>query len=238
MKRLILILTAILLFCCATTVVGDDELIRQGSKGEAVVRIQMRLFDLGYYTYKPTGSFQTVTRSAVVSYQVASGIMSDGTIGPESMNALFSRSAKRVDFHAEIPLTFTAQGEITQKGKAIPWSALKNTMIPEKAYRFRNASTGEELRLVYQGGEGHAEMTVPATYPDKQQTEAMLVKWLGSTDSFYKCAVLMELDGQWIAASMQWDGESRACVYFTGSVSNVCGLSDTEHAANIRKATN
>ena len=237
MNRAILILTAILLLCTIPVVKADDDLIKQGSKGETVVRIQMRLFDLGFYTYKPTGSFQTVTRSAVVAYQIASGIMSDGTIGPESMQALFSHTAKRQDFHAEIPLTFTAQGTITQKGKSISWNAVKTAMIPENSYRIRNAATAEDAVLVYNGGEGHAELSLPTAQKDRQQMQSMLTKWLGSSNSFYKCAVLLEIGGQWIAASLQWDGAEHACLYLKDSVSHVCGLTDVEHDANIRRAS-
>ena len=238
MKRLILFLLALLMFCSFGTVFGDEgELILQGSTGEDVVRIQMRLFDLGFYTYKPTGSYQTVTKSAVVAYQVASGIMSDGSIGSESMHALFSRGAKRIDYHAEIPLTYTAQGAITQKGNATPWTTLKDKLTPDVPCRFRNAASGEEAILVFSSGEGHAEMTLPSTFAERKQTVAALEKWLGSTNSFYKCAVLMELDGQWIAASMQWDGAEHVCVYFTGSTSHVLNFPDVEHDANIRKVS-
>ena len=65
----------------------------------------------------------------------------------------------------------------------------------------------------------------------------MLSSWLGTTDSFYKCAVLLELDGQWIAASIQWNGADRVCLYAKDSVSHVLGLRDAEHEANVRKAS-
>ena len=109
MKRTIAILLILCLLLTIGTSIGEEEQpMKQGDKGEEVVRVQTRLFDLGFYTYKPTGSFQTVTRSAVVAYQVAAGIMSDGTVGAETMNLLFDRSAKRVEFHAQIPLTVSA----------------------------------------------------------------------------------------------------------------------------------
>ena len=238
MKRVLLFLIAFAMLCFAGIGVGDaTEPIRQGAKGEEIVRIQMRLFDLGFYTYKPTGSFQTVTRSAVVAYQAASGIMSDGSIGEETLQTLFSRGAKRVDFHAEIPLTYTAQGAITQKGNPVTWDMLKGTLAPETPYHVRNAATGEEIVLFYTGGENHAEMIPPRTYQENRQSVDLLTKWLGSSDSFYKCAVLFELDGQWIAASMQWDGAEHVCLYFKDSRSHVQNLPDAEHDANIKKVT-
>ena len=236
MKRMLLLLLACVMLLSAGTGAAD-ELMQQGAKGEEVVRIQTRLFDLGFYTYKPTGSYQTVTRSAVVAYQAASGIMSDGSIGDETMRALFSRAAKRVDFHAEVPLTFIAQGAITQKGNAMTWDELKPRLAEGATYTVRNAATGEDVSLVFSSGENHAELTLPTAANDRQRASNLLAKWLGESNSFYKCAVLLELDGQWIAASIQWDGISHVCLYVTGSRSNVLGFSDTEHDANIRKVT-
>jgi len=237
MKRILPILLVLLLLPVFGVSAGDEgKLMLQGDKGEEVVRIQTRLFDLGYYTYKPTGSFRTVTKTAVVSYQAASGLMSDGSVGQETLTALFSRSAKRVDFHAAIPLTFTAQGAISEKGNPIPWNVVRPKLTEGEMYRVRNAATGEEMKLVYESGENHADMKAPIRQTEYQYTRAMLNKWLGETNSFYKCAVLFELDGQWIAASMQWNGENRICIYFKGSLSHVLNLPDIEHNANIQKA--
>jgi hypothetical protein len=237
MKRAIVILLILcLLFSFGTSVGEEEQPMKQGDKGEEVVRVQTRLFDLGFYTYKPTGSFQTVTRSAVVAYQVASGIMSDGSIGAETMQLLFDRNAKRVEFHAQIPLTFTAQGAITQKGSAVSWNEIKPKLVPGEKYRVINAATGEDVTLVFDSGESHAEFRLPVYAYERSPVVRMLNKWLGETNSFYKCAVLLELDGQRIAASMQWNGESRVCVYFRDSLSHVLGFTDIEHEMNIKKA--
>ncbi len=238
MKRIIpLLLVLLLLPVFSGSADGEGKLILQGDKGEEVVRIQARLFDLGYYTYKPTGSYQTVTRSAVVAYQVASGLMSDGSVGQETLQALFSRNATRVPYHAEIPLTYTAQGAITQKGRAVPWNEIREKLVAGESYVIRNASTGDEIKLVFNGGENHAELSVPTLYYEKNAAVAGLAKWLGTANSFYKCAVLFSLDGQWIAASLQWNGSDHACLYFTGSLSHVLGLPDAEHDANVKKAS-
>lgn len=239
MKRIIPLLLVLLLLPLFGTAADDgDQLMQQGDKGEEVVRIQTRLFDLGYYTYKPTGSFQTVTKNAVISYQVSCGLMSDGSIGPETMLSLFVRGAKRIDFHAEIPLSFTAQGEITQKGDPVPWNTVREKLTENVLYRVRNAATGEEAMLQFVSGENHAEMKPSSrTVPENRAAVAMLTSWLGSSNSFYKCAVLLEVDEQWIAASMQWDGEQRVCVYFKDSLSHVLGFPDAEHEANVKKAS-
>lgn len=238
MKRFLALVFVFCLLVAVRAGVGDEaELMQQGAKGEAVTRVQMRLSDLGFYTYKPTGSFQTVTKSAVVAYQAASGIMSDGSIGEETLRALFSRGAKRAEFHAEIPLTYTAQGAIAQKGDPVSWDVVKTKLTAGESYTLSNAATGESVTLVFESGEGHAELTLPIGIAARGSAVSTLARWLGSTNSFYKCAVLFELDGQRIAASMQWDGQDRVCVYFKDSVSHVLSLPDAEHAANIKKVS-
>lgn len=237
MKRLIpFLLILLLLPVFGVRADGEGELMVQGDEGEEVVRIQTRLFDLGYYTYKPTGSFRTVTKSAVVSYQVAAGLMSDGSVGRETLSTLFSKGAPRVPFRAEIPLRFTAQGMIVQRGSVIPWSVVREQLVPGESYSIRNAATGEDVTLVFDGGENHAELSLPAPYTEQRTAVNMLTSWLGDTNSFYKCAVLLERNGQWIAASLQWNGTDRACLYCSGSLSHVQNLPDVEHEANIKKA--
>ena len=236
MKRILPILLVLLLLPVFTVSAGEEgKLITQGETGEEVVRIQARLFDLGYYTYKPTGSFQTVTKSAVMTYQASNGLMNDGSVGEETINELFSRSAKRVDFHAEIPLSFTAQGTIAQKGNRTPWEDVLPKLEKTKEYRIRNAETAEDIKLSFSSGTKHAEMRLPAAEKEKENASAMLTKWLGSTNSFYKSGVLFNLEGKWIAASIQWNGKDRICVYFKNSVSHVLNLPDAEHEANIEK---
>ena len=237
MKRLTVILLILCLFLSFGTSGGEEnEPMKQGDKGEEVVRVQMRLFDLGFYTYKPTGSYQTVTRSAVVAYQVASGIMSDGTVGAETMQTLFGRNAKRIEFHAQIPLTYTAQGQITEKGDAVLWSDVKPKLVEGEKYVIRNAATGETVTMVFSGGENHAEFSLPVYAYERTPVVKLLNKWLGETNSFYKCAVLLELDGQRIAASIQWNGADRVCLYVQGSLSHVLGFPDIEHETNVKKA--
>lgn len=64
-----------------------NALISYGSTGEMVVRIQLRLRELGYFNYKPTGNFQSMTVEATKKFQQnqtdAAGfpIIADGTVG-------------------------------------------------------------------------------------------------------------------------------------------------------------
>ena len=238
MKRILPILLILLLIPFFGVQADEsNKIIQQGDKGEEIVRIQTRLFDLGYYSYKPTGSYRTVTRTAVVDYQAASGLMSDGSVGAETMDALFSRGAKRVEFHAYVPLSFSAQGSIAQRGNPIVWKDVQPKLKAGESYRIKNAATGEEAILLFVSGESHAEMDLPLQIQDRTAALTMLTNWLGNSNSFYKCAILFDLDGQWVSASIQWNGVSHACIYFSGSLSHVLNLPDLEHEVNIRKVS-
>lgn len=236
MKRWYGTLTVLLLgmFLLGQVSVGETELLQTGSQGEEVVRVQQRLFDLGYYFYKPDGSYEAGTRTAVIAYKTAAGILGDSSIGGETLDALYQSTAVRAPFHAVLSLSYTAQGTIQYRGEARAWNDVRARLTPDVSYTVRNAATGETCQLLFVSGVHHAVMRVADTWLSK----SMMQKWLGTDNSQYKCAVLLDLDGQWIAASMQWDGEQIARLYFSGSTSDVYALPDVEHAANIKKASN
>ena len=60
MKRALMLLLALICLCVGTAALAEErkrETVTLGVKGQLVVRIQQRLMDLGYYAYKPTGSY-------------------------------------------------------------------------------------------------------------------------------------------------------------------------------------
>lgn len=71
-----------------------EPVIRNGSAGEQVVKLQTRLQELGYYTDTVDGQFGAGTRTAVISFQEAHGLIADGIFGPASSDILYSDEAK------------------------------------------------------------------------------------------------------------------------------------------------
>lgn len=238
-RRFVFYLLVIFLLAAAYSAADEAfEIIRQGSKGEPVVRIQERLIDLGYYTYKTTGSYQTVTRSAVIQYQVASGLMSDGTIGLETYQNLFERTAVRAPFHATVPLTYTMPSTTQLRGTAQRWEVVKEHLSSGTSYVIKSAATGESVTLYFSGGENHAEFIMPSRNGTvNMQIWSTMEKWLGTGNSYYKYPVIIEIGDQSVAASIQWDGEYSVCLYTTGSTSHVFNLPDPDHEAMIRIAS-
>lgn len=70
-------------------------LIRTGNAGEHVKKIQLRLLELGFYTGNLDGQFGPETKNAIIWFQQQHNINSDGIIGPESYNTLFSDKAEK-----------------------------------------------------------------------------------------------------------------------------------------------
>ena len=62
--------------------------LKVGSKGAAVLALQQRLTELGYWNGKADGKFGGTTQQAVLAIQKAAGIGRDGTVGPKTQKAL------------------------------------------------------------------------------------------------------------------------------------------------------
>ena len=59
-----------------------------GSKGKAVVAMQLALIEKGFLKGKADGDFGPGTKRAVVAYQRSAGLMTDGVVGPRVLASL------------------------------------------------------------------------------------------------------------------------------------------------------
>jgi peptidoglycan hydrolase-like protein with peptidoglycan-binding domain len=66
----------------------------EGSQGPPVRSLQQRLRALGYYQGQITGNFDAATKDAVIRFQQASGLRSDGVVGPRTFTALGQASPR------------------------------------------------------------------------------------------------------------------------------------------------
>ena len=235
MKRMLILLLVVACLCIGATALAEEkerETVTLGTKGQLVVRIQQRLADLGYYAYKPTGSYQAVTRRAALAYERAANARQDGRLTPEEQDELFSGSATRAPYAANIALSFTAQNSYFQvTGELWDWNEVKKELAAEETYTLTNCATGESCRMIFQDGENHAHMTPANPMTDGQ----MLKKWLGESNSYYKIAVIVTVGEKRVAASLQYDNTT-AHVYFQGSTSHVLDMADVEHDRLVRRA--
>ena len=84
-------------------------LLKQGSRGEEVTRLQQELMDRGYFTHwRTTGYFGIKTRASVINFQKAMGLVPDGIVGPKTNAALYGDTATV----SRAALTQQARGDI------------------------------------------------------------------------------------------------------------------------------
>jgi hypothetical protein len=65
------------------------------SVGEYVIRLQMRLRELGYFNYRATGMYYGMTQKAVKTFQEQNELSADGQAGEITYNKLFTLEALR-----------------------------------------------------------------------------------------------------------------------------------------------
>ena len=68
--------------------------LQNGSRGDEVLKLQTRLHELGYYQGELDGQFGAGTQEAVVAFQKADGLDTDGLAGAETQRVLYSEEAK------------------------------------------------------------------------------------------------------------------------------------------------
>ena len=79
MLALVLLVSCVALFLISTT--ADAAVIKQGSSGETVRKIQTKLKNWGYYTGSVDGIFGSKTLAAVKYFQRKNGLVVDGIVG-------------------------------------------------------------------------------------------------------------------------------------------------------------
>lgn len=223
-----------------------NQTVGQGSVGEMVVRVQLRLRELGYLNFKPTGNFLGMTVSATIAFQqsqtdLGGFVSADGTVGPQTQNILFSARAVRaaIPAHISMPIGPALKGTPTVKGQLVSWNKVREMLRENTSYTVTDYNTGKTFSLTYLGGEGHAE--VECTTPE--DTDVFLSVF-GGVYNYSKRPVVVKIDGQSVAASLfgcphgdsslsdnNMDGHT--CLYFDDSYSHVGHVSDIEHQKQV-----
>lgn len=96
--------------------------LANGSQGEMVIQLQLRLQQLGFYTGTVDGQFGNGTKNAVLIFQKQHGLEADGVAGQQTMAMLYSSAAQYIVITPtpdpyqvaaeEIPLLVNAQNKL------------------------------------------------------------------------------------------------------------------------------
>lgn len=107
--------------------IPSNEVLRAGKRGEAVLKLQQALKELGYDIDAPDGRFGEETRRAVIAFQIRNDIRADGVVGPATFRAITSGEALSPgDEEGPPPLTVSDKLEILD--------ALGNILRSHKRY--------------------------------------------------------------------------------------------------------
>ena len=230
---------------------NNNGIVDHRETGELVAVVQTRLRELGYFHFKSTGNYQSMTRNAVIEFQKlqqdesGNPFIADGTIGEQSKQALFSTEAVRATIPAEVhmPIGPSANGSQTQSGALTPWEEVKASLTVGSTYTLIDYNTGTTFKMVYTSGENHAEMECASP-----NDTTLFKEVFGGEFNYSKRPMLLSLPSGLVACSLQGqphgedtvsqnDMDGHACLFFDQSKSHVGMLSDIEHNNNVLTAS-
>ena len=88
LKRLILMLSILLVVLLASEGISAAAALRRGDRGDDVISLQKKLKNWGYYNGTVDGVFGGKTEEAVISFQRKNGLTADGVVGANTAKAL------------------------------------------------------------------------------------------------------------------------------------------------------
>jgi LysM repeat protein len=98
LSAMLLFATLSLLTMARVEAALPSSVLKSGDKGDNVFQLQLTLYQLGYLTVLPTGTFDTQTTSAVKAFQTTEGLVVDGAVGNQTctrLQAIFSTTPKQ-----------------------------------------------------------------------------------------------------------------------------------------------
>lgn len=74
------------------TISTTQQVLTVGSTGSSVTAVQVRLKELGYFSYSVDGIYGNLTKGAVIKFQSANHLATDGIAGPNTLGKMFGSS--------------------------------------------------------------------------------------------------------------------------------------------------
>ncbi|MDD3172425.1 MAG: peptidoglycan-binding domain-containing protein [Herbinix sp.] len=171
-------------------------LLKVGSRGTEVTKVQSSLQTLGYYTYpKTTGYYGSVTKEAVKRFQRANGISADGIVGKKTMGILIGNTPVKAVTGSVIKVASFSTS--TEYSGALDWF----TQVKDIWKRGMNAvvtdvDTGKSFQVKRTYGTNHADVE-PLTTAD---TKTIKEIWGGF--GWERRAVVVQISQYTLAGSM------------------------------------
>ena len=190
--------------------VSTAALLKTGSRGVQVKTVQTNLKELGYFTYRTTGYYGSITAKAVKSFQRANGLVDDGIVGNRTYLAL---QRNLLQYEKKPILKAAADSKLQSlTGSAVAFGM--DNISPQysgaldwfKKVRYiwdrgedatvTDVATGKSFQVKRTYGTNHADVE-PLTKQDTQ-----IIKEIWGDFSWERRAVMVQLGAYTIAASM------------------------------------
>ncbi|MBQ8200978.1 MAG: peptidoglycan-binding protein [Clostridia bacterium] len=113
--------------------------LKVGSTGDDVRKLQRRLKDLGYYKGSVDGDFGENTETAVKAFQNQNGLLVDGKAGTNTLNKLYSDSAKKAP---------TTVSSVTNTPRRTATPTPRATTVPDTDVYLEDGSSGSKVRTL------------------------------------------------------------------------------------------
>jgi peptidoglycan hydrolase-like protein with peptidoglycan-binding domain len=220
------------------------EMLMLNMNGIEVVRVQMRLRDLGYISYRATGMFFSMTEKGVMGFQEQNGLAADGRVGALTYEKLFSTNVLRKPLSAEIRTTSGPGLDGNPiNGELADWFTVIDAAFPiGETVTITDYNSGATFQMTRTGGVNHAEVESP----DAEEYSTYIDSF-GGIPNWEKRSVLVTIGGTTYAASLFGNAQGddtisnntmagHTCLYFSGSFSHVFGFVDKEHLKMVLRA--
>ncbi len=174
----ILVFLLVVVLCTSSVTFAD--VLKNGSRGEEVKKLQTELKKKGYFTAGVTGYFGSLTEAAVRKFQTNSKLAVDGVVGVKTSKALFGTSG-------------TSSGKVELLDW---WTGASKVFKIGMTAKVTDVRTGKTFNIVRTYGGNHADCEAKTTSDSKKIKEI----WGGW--SWTRRPVVLEVDGRKIAASI------------------------------------
>lgn len=252
MKKFLFLITCLLIILTVPaaafadeTAIADHFPMKKNDTGVYTAVIQLRLYDLGYIHFRPTGKYADLTVAAVRNFQARNGLSVTGELTYDTYLKLFTSDVRRAAGNSYMPVIF-GKGRIltTKSGDLYDWTKIVSDAFPvgTKAV-VTDYNTGLRFTMQRTGGENHADVQ-----PVDAESAANLLSAFGGGVSWEKRAVIVEIGDMRIAGSLfgypnkndvlkNGHSDGSYSLYFSGSRSDIgAGLPDAEHEAKCLTA--
>ncbi len=214
-------------------------------KGTDVIRVQMRLRDLGYFNYRATGKYYSKTEKAVLDFQNNNSLDADGRVGEMTYAKLFeTEGLARKPLSPSVTPSSGPKNENPQvSGELGDWETVSAAFTVGMTVKVTDVNKPEITFNVTRSGGTNLAWVEAATTKDYNS----FLECFGGEVNWEKRSVLVTIGGTEYAASMfgnpsgddtiSGNGmEGHTTLYFYGSKSEVLGFEDKEDLAFVLRA--